>query len=99
MLPTIACAAAVVALLVAGRLEQHTLAGIAKTAASLAFLWAGIAFGGLESSYGQRMLVGLVLCAVGDVLLIISLFSPIVHVIPEYCDHGSTEFHLGNTGW
>jgi uncharacterized membrane protein YhhN len=38
--------------------------------ASLAFLWAALAAGALESTYGQLVLLGLVLCLLGDLLLI-----------------------------
>jgi uncharacterized membrane protein YhhN len=43
---------------------------LAKPAASLAFIWAGVAAGALDSTYGQLVLSGLVLCLLGDVLLI-----------------------------
>jgi uncharacterized membrane protein YhhN len=43
---------------------------IAKPLASLGFLAAACAAGALESSYGQTVLLGLVACALGDVLLV-----------------------------
>jgi uncharacterized membrane protein YhhN len=43
---------------------------LAKPVASLAFIWAGVAAGALDSTYGQWILLGLVLCLLGDVLLI-----------------------------
>jgi len=36
----------------------------------MAFIWAGIAAGALDSTYGQWVLAGLVLCLLGDLLLI-----------------------------
>jgi uncharacterized membrane protein YhhN len=38
--------------------------------ASLAFIWTGIAAGALDCTYGQLVLAGLLLCLVGDVLLL-----------------------------
>jgi uncharacterized membrane protein YhhN len=70
MLPVVVCVLAVAALLVA----EHRCAGagiaVAKPIASAAFLWAGIDAGALTTPYGRFVFGGLVLCAVGDVLLI-----------------------------
>jgi uncharacterized membrane protein YhhN len=43
---------------------------LAKPLASLAFVWTAVAAGALDSGYGQLVLVALVLCLLGDVLLI-----------------------------
>jgi uncharacterized membrane protein YhhN len=43
---------------------------LTKPVASLAFIWAGLAAGALDSTYGQLVLLGLALCLLGDVLLI-----------------------------
>jgi len=68
--PYLLCAAAVAGLLWAEYRGSRTGLWLAKPVASLAFIWAGIAAGALDSSYGQLVLAGLVLCLVGDVLLI-----------------------------
>jgi uncharacterized membrane protein YhhN len=61
---------AVAGLLVAEYRRSRAGLWLAKPVASLAFIWAGLAAGALDSSYGQLVLLGLVLCLVGDVLLI-----------------------------
>jgi uncharacterized membrane protein YhhN len=63
-------ALAVVALLLAEQANAQRGVWIAKPLASLGFIAVACAAGALESSYGQRVLVGLVACALGDVLLI-----------------------------
>lgn len=68
--PYILCAVAVVGLLAAEYRRSRAGLWLAKPIASLAFIWAGLAAGALDSSYGQLVLLGLVLCLVGDVLLI-----------------------------
>ena len=68
--PYIVCAAAVAGLLVAEYRRSRAGLWLAKPIASLAFIWAGLAAGALDSGYGQLVLLGLVLCLVGDVLLI-----------------------------
>jgi len=68
--PYILCAVAVTGLLVAEYRRSRAGLWLAKPIASLAFIWAGLAAGALDSSYGQLVLLGLVLCLVGDVLLI-----------------------------
>jgi uncharacterized membrane protein YhhN len=70
MLPAIICALAVAALLVAEYRDSAAGVAVAKPIASAAFLWAGIQAGALAEPYGQFVLGGLVLCALGDVLLI-----------------------------
>ncbi len=58
------------ALLAAGWRGAHRVAGGAKTLASLGFLATALAAGALETAYGRVVLGALVLCALGDVLLI-----------------------------
>jgi uncharacterized membrane protein YhhN len=43
---------------------------LAKPVASLAFVWAALASGALGSGYGRLVLLGLVLCLLGDLLLV-----------------------------
>ena len=68
--PYILCAVAVAGLLAAEYRRSRAGLWLAKPIASLAFIWAGLAAGALDSGYGQLVLLGLVLCLVGDVLLI-----------------------------
>ena len=68
--PYILCAVAVAGLLVAEYRRSRAGLWLAKPVASLAFIWAGLAAGALDSGYGQLVLLGLVLCLLGDVLLI-----------------------------
>jgi uncharacterized membrane protein YhhN len=63
-------ALAVVALLLAERRGSRALIWLAKPAASLGFLAVAWLAGALEHDFGQRVFVGLVCCALGDVLLI-----------------------------
>ncbi len=63
-------AAAVTGLLIAERANARRGAAVAKTLASLGFLWAAWAAGAMASAYGRAILLGLVLCFFGDVLLI-----------------------------
>lgn len=63
------------ALLVAAQLwiahtRRHWLEWLAKPAAAVVFVSAGLAAGALSSTWGTVLLAGLVLAAVGDVLLI-----------------------------
>jgi uncharacterized membrane protein YhhN len=69
-IPYLLCSVAVAGLLWAERRGSSTGLWLTKPIASLAFIWAGLAAGALESSYGQLILLGLVLCLLGDVLLI-----------------------------
>lgn len=68
--PYLLCAVAVAGLLWAEYRRSRTGLWLTKPVASLAFIWAGVAAGALDSSYGQLMLLGLVLCLLGDLLLI-----------------------------
>lgn len=64
------CAAFVALLLYAEYRSDHRLRWIAKPAASLAFVLAGLAAGAMESTYGLWILAALILCMAGDILLI-----------------------------
>jgi len=68
--PYLLCAVAVAGLLLAEFRGSRKGLWLTKPLASLAFIWAGVAAGALESTYGQWVLAGLVLCLLGDVLLI-----------------------------
>lgn len=68
--PFLLCAVAVAGLLVAEYRGSRRGLWLAKPLASLAFIWAGVAAGALDSTYGQLVLAGLVLCLLGDLLLI-----------------------------
>lgn len=68
--PFLVCAVAVAGLLWAEYRGSHRGVWFTKPVASLAFIGAGLAAGALNSTYGQLILVGLVLCLLGDVLLI-----------------------------
>ena len=69
-IPYLLCSVAVAGLLWAERRGSSTGLWLTKPIASLAFIWAGLAAGALETTYGQLILLGLVLCLLGDVLLI-----------------------------
>ena len=68
--PYLLCAVAVAGLLWAERQGSRPGLWLTKPVASLAFLWAALAMGALETSYGQFVLLGLALCLLGDLLLI-----------------------------
>jgi len=68
--PYLLCAVAVAGLLWAEYRGSRRGLWLTKPVASLAFIWAGVAAGALDSTYGQLVLAGLVLCLLGDVLLI-----------------------------
>ena len=70
MLPILACACAVLALLLAEWRGSQTGVWLTKPVASATFLWTALAAGALDSVYGRGVLVGLGLCLAGDVLLI-----------------------------
>jgi len=69
-LAALATGLAVLALLVAERREERAGVALAKPLASAGFLCAAWAAGATESAYGRAVLLGLVLCFLGDVLLI-----------------------------
>jgi uncharacterized membrane protein YhhN len=68
--PYLLCALAVAGLLWAERRGSSTGLWLTKPIASLAFIWVGLAAGALETTFGQLILLGLVLCLLGDLLLI-----------------------------
>lgn len=68
--PGVLCAVAVAGLLVAERRGWQAGLWLTKPVASAAFIWLGLQSGALETSYGLLVLAGLVLCMLGDVLLI-----------------------------
>ena len=68
--PYLLCSLAVAGLLWAERRGSSTGLWLTKPIASLAFIWVGLAAGALETTYGQLILLGLVLCLLGDLLLI-----------------------------
>lgn len=67
---TLACGFLVALLLLAETRSQKSLKWFAKPAASLCFVALAAANGALDTDYGRWLLVGLVLCLLGDVLLI-----------------------------
>ncbi|MBB3048333.1 putative membrane protein YhhN [Litorivivens lipolytica] len=69
-LPALICLLSVALLLVFERQGLRRAEWLFKPLAALAFIWAGLACGALDSVYGQWILMGLVLCMAGDVLLI-----------------------------
>jgi uncharacterized membrane protein YhhN len=70
MRPIVLCVVAVVGLLLAERRRSRIGLWITKPVASAAFIWLGLESGALDTSYGQLVVAGLVLCMLGDVLLI-----------------------------
>jgi len=68
--PIVLCAVAVTGLLVSERRGSLSGLWLTKPVASAAFIWLGLASGALGSTYGRFVLAGLVLCMLGDVLLI-----------------------------
>lgn len=72
--PLLACLAVLVAglslTLYADFRQYKVLETIGKPLAALAFIVAGLLWGGLESAYGRWILAGLIFGALGDVLLI-----------------------------
>jgi uncharacterized membrane protein YhhN len=68
--PILLCALAVAGLLWAERRDSLKGVWLAKPVASAAFVWAAVDAGALASSYGRLVLLALLLCMLGDVLLI-----------------------------
>jgi uncharacterized membrane protein YhhN len=66
----IVCALAVTGLLVAERRGSQAGKWLTKPVASAAFVAVALTSGALESGYGLLLLAGLLLCLVGDILLI-----------------------------
>ena len=69
-MPLIAGAVSVLLLLWAEFRQATRLRRASKLAASATFVWAAISWGGWQSSYGQMMVLGLCLCALGDACLL-----------------------------
>jgi uncharacterized membrane protein YhhN len=67
---TLACLAAVAALLVADRLGSVPSRVVAKLAASTGFVCVAVSLGAMESGYGRWVLAALVLGWLGDALLL-----------------------------
>ncbi|WP_043768464.1 lysoplasmalogenase [Algiphilus aromaticivorans] len=65
-----ACATGVALVLVADRSDRRALEWVGKPLASVAFVLAALHWGALDTAYGRWVLLGLVLGAAGDVLLI-----------------------------
>jgi uncharacterized membrane protein YhhN len=68
--PYVLCALAVAGLLWAEYRGSRPGLWLTKPLASAAFIWAGLAAGALDSPYGHWVLLGLLLCLLGDLLLI-----------------------------
>jgi uncharacterized membrane protein YhhN len=68
--PALLCALAVAGLLVAEHRGSQPGLWLTKPVASAAFIWLGLESGALDTTYGQLVLAGLLLCMLGDVLLI-----------------------------
>lgn len=66
----VVCALAVAGLLAAERRGSQAGKWLTKPVASAAFVVVALGSGALESSYGHGLLAGLLLCLVGDILLI-----------------------------
>ena len=70
MLPVSVCLVALFVLLLAERAGRHRAKAVAKLTASSAFVWAALAWGAADTFYGQLLLLGLLLCWIGDALLL-----------------------------
>lgn len=70
MLPVLVCLLSVVALLLCESRGLERAEWLFKPLAALAFVWAALAWGALDSVYGVWIIAGLLLCLAGDVLLI-----------------------------
>ncbi len=68
--PVVLCASAVAGLLVAEGRGSQTGLWLTKPVASAAFVWLALESGAPGSIYGRCVLAGLVLCLLGDLLLI-----------------------------
>jgi len=67
--PLFLSALSVAALVLADRLNFRPGRYLCKPLAAFAFLWLAIALGATQSTFGSWLLAGLVLCALGDLLL------------------------------
>jgi uncharacterized membrane protein YhhN len=68
--PVVLCALGVVGLLIAEQRGAQPGIWIAKPVASASFIWAAVSTDALATVYGALVLIGLVLCMLGDLLLI-----------------------------
>ena len=68
--PVLVCLASVVGLLIAEKWQWRRGIWLFKPLAAAAYVWAAVAWGAVDSTYGRWVLVGLVFCWWGDVLLI-----------------------------
>lgn len=68
--PALACLACAAGLVVAEARQAQAARAALKSAASALFILTALAAGGLASGYGQIIVAGLILCALGDVLLL-----------------------------
>jgi uncharacterized membrane protein YhhN len=68
--PLWSCLLCVAALLVAEARGARIWIAVAKLGAAASFVAAALSWGALSSDYGQVMLAGLLLCALGDALLL-----------------------------
>ena len=69
MAPVILSAASVGGLVLADQLQFRPGRYLCKPLAALAFVWLALALGAMDSSYGRWLLAGLLLCMLGDLLL------------------------------
>lgn len=70
MTPVLLCLVSVAFLLLFENRGIARAEWLFKPLAAAAFIWAGLAWGGLQTDFGQWVVLGLVLCMAGDVLLI-----------------------------
>jgi uncharacterized membrane protein YhhN len=70
MIFVILCFVCVAGLVSAERKDRDDLRRLFKPAASICFVLAGVAAGGLGGGFGQTIVTGLVYCAIGDILLV-----------------------------
>lgn len=70
MMPVLLCVVAVCLLLLCEKKGIERAEWLFKPLAAAAFIWAGLAWGGLDGNFGPWLVLGLVLCMAGDVLLI-----------------------------
>lgn len=90
--PVVLCVVAVAGLLLAERRGSQVALWLTKPVASAAFVWLGLEAGALDTSYGRLVLAGLVLCMLGDVLLI-------PRARPEVFRAGLFAFLLGHVAY
>ena len=67
--PVLLSAASVGGLVLADQVQFRPGRYLCKPLAALAFLWLALALGAMDSSYGRWLLAGLLLCMLGDLLL------------------------------